>query len=388
MELVNWQSVLTEHQVHTLAALQRLPGVTLTVVVGREELPERKSQGWTKPDWGHLNVVLLDHASWFRAGTAVIRAHPSAVHLFNGLWADRRIFLLLLYALWRRRKIGLVTEPYSDTVDGYLSDQHKAKGWVLSQVRSFIYGAAGKLLGKKIGPVFAISPKAVRQFEKVGFPARNIYPFGYFVPAHPYGAADRNMGLDGELRLVFVGALIARKGVDVLFQMASFCREKNIPIRLDIYGPGESDLPFPELPNMHYCGVIPFGQAQEVIARYDVLIVPSRYDGWGVVVNEALQQGVPVLASSNAGASALVSQSGAGAVFDPGNMPGLVELIESLANDRTIIVGWKKKAWAYAGKLAPEIAASYMLECIEANLSGTGKPPCPWYSMDEDATFN
>ena len=47
MELVNWQSVLTEHQVHTLAALQRLPGVTLTVIVGREELPERKSQGWT-----------------------------------------------------------------------------------------------------------------------------------------------------------------------------------------------------------------------------------------------------------------------------------------------------------------------------------------------------
>ncbi len=386
MKIISWQAVLTEHQVHLLRALGKMPGTRLKVVTAVEELAERKQQGWAKPDWSDLEVTVLHCRGWLATGMELIRDNPDAVHLFSGLWASRRFFLLLLYAVWKRRMVGLVVEPYGDTQDGYLADHGKLKGWLLTKLRPLCYGIAGKFLGKRIAPIFGISPKAVKQFGKAGFLVRNIYPFGYFIPTqqHQVGAAQPDP--EGVLRLVFVGALISRKGIDTIARVASLCQERNILIRLDVYGPGRPDSQLAISPNINYCGIIPFGQAQKVMVYYDLLIVPSRYDGWGVVVNEALQQGVPVLASSKAGASALVAQSGAGSVFDPNNMTALVELVESLANDRTIIVGWKKKARAYADKLAPEIAASYMLECIEANLRGAGKPPCPWYLMDEYAT--
>lgn len=387
MKIVSWQVVFTEHQVHLLRALGKTPGTNLKVVTAYEELEERKAQGWSKPDLDGLDVIPLSRGNWFLTGLSLIKDNPDAVHLFNGLWADGRLFLLLLYAVWKNRKVGLVTEPFGDTQDGYLSDQIKIKGWLLAKLRPLCYGIAGKLLGERVAPIFAISPKAFVQFVQAGFLERNIYPFGYFIPAHQHSGGAIQADPKGILRIIFVGALISRKGIDIIARVASLCHEKNIPVRFDVYGPGKPDSLLAESPNVRYCGTIPFGRAQEVIADYDLLIVPSRYDGWGVVVNEALQQGVPVLASKNAGASALVAKSGAGAIFNPESIVELSEIIETLVKDRTIIADWKKNAREFAGMLVPEIAASYLLECIDAYLSGAEKPWCPWYSMDEYAAF-
>ena len=388
MKIVSWQVVLTEHQVHLLRALGKTPGTNLKVVTAHEELAERKEQGWNKPDWGGLDVIQLNREKWLLTGMSLIKNNPDAMHLFSGLWADRRLFLLLIYAVGKRRKVGLVTEPFGDTQDGYLTNQTKLKGWLLAKLRPFCYGIAGKLLGGRVAPIFAISPKAFGQFVRAGFLERNIYPFGYFIPVHRHGVGAAQADPKGVLRIIFVGALITRKGVDIIFRAASLCHEKNIPVRFDVYGPGKLDSQLADAPNVRYCGAIPFGRAQEVIAAYDLLIVPSRYDGWGVVVNEALQQGVPVLASKNAGASALVAKSGAGAIFDPECVEALSAIIESLGNDKTMVIDWKRKAREFADCLEPGIAATYLLACIDAYLSGTRKPPCPWYSVDEYAPFH
>lgn len=382
MKIVSWQVSLTEHQVHLLRALGKALGKNLKVATICEELEERRAQGWIKPDLSNLDVILLNSCNWPLVGISLINQNPDSVHLFSGLWADKRLFLLLLYAVWKKRKVGLVTEPFGDTNDGYLADQIKIKGWFLAVVRPFLYGVAGKLLGKRVAPVFAISPKACNQFNRAGFLERNIYPFGYFVPIQQGGDRVSPIDHEGILRLIFVGALISRKGVDTIMRVAAFCYERNIPVMFDVYGPGNADLLLP-YSNIQYHGIIPFGQAQKVIANYDALIVPSVYDGWGVVVNEALQQGVPVLVSKHAGASALVEKSGAGTLFDPERITELGKLIESLIKNRSIIDGWKRNAQAFSAVLAPEIAAAYLLECTEAYLHGANKPSCPWYSIDE-----
>jgi glycosyltransferase involved in cell wall biosynthesis len=387
MKIISWQAVFTEHQVHLLRALGKIPGTSLQVETALEELAERKQQGWVKPDWTDMEVTILRNGGWLLTGMRLIRENPDAVHLFSGLWASRRFFLLFLYAIWKGSKVGLLVEPYGDTKDGYLIDQGKLKGWMLTKLRPLCYRIAGLLLGKHISPIFAISPKAVKQFERAGFEAKNIYPFGYFVPIQQYQKDLKSPKVDNILRIAFVGTLISTKGIDIILDLASQCDKKNILVKFDIYGPGDSSCLLNASSNINYRGSIVFGQSQRVMANYDLLIVPSKYDGWGVVVNEALLQGVPVLASSKVGASALIAQSGAGTIFDPDNIPALTNIIQSLIKDRTILKNWALNARLYAEKLSPNTAATYMMACIQASLLGTEKPSCPWYSLSTYEEF-
>jgi len=56
MKIVTWQSVLTEHQVHTLRALQTIVGEPIEFVLGVRELAERRDQGWRKPTLDELSI--------------------------------------------------------------------------------------------------------------------------------------------------------------------------------------------------------------------------------------------------------------------------------------------------------------------------------------------
>ena len=65
-----------------------------------------------------------------------------------------------------------------------------------------------------------------------------------------------------------------------------------------------------------YKGIIPFGEAPKYMSNYDILVLPSRFDGWGVVVNEAIIARIPVLCSSNVGASGMIKLYECGLIFE------------------------------------------------------------------------
>jgi len=374
--------------VHLLRALQKHPSIIkLDIVVATAELAARKQQGWVKPDISDLNVTIVDNLSWIAVGRRLIRDNPDAIHLFGGLWASRRFFLILLYAVCKKRFIGLIVEPYIDTKDGYLDNDGFFSGWMYSKLRPIIYSISGWALGTRINLIFTISIKAINQFKKIGFQAGGIYPFGYFVPTLPKQKNAIEHDTEGVLKLVFVGALIPRKGIEYIKELAVLCHKKGVLISIDVYGPGNPKSLLNVSPILNYCGLIPFGQAQEVMKNYDLLILPSKFDGWGVVVNEALQSGLPILISKNAGASTLVVTSGAGIIFNPNNLLELIASIEVLIKDRSVITDWKEKARNYSVNLTPEIAASYMFECIENSMSRAEKPACLWYLAHEQSAL-
>ena len=88
------------------------------------------------------------------------------------------------------------------------------------------------------------------------------------------------------LRLIFVGALLKRKGLDVAVNAIHILNQQGIKVTLDVYGSGDPRSFIPkDLDNVTYKGVIATEKAQGVIAQYDALLLPSRHDGWGVVVN-------------------------------------------------------------------------------------------------------
>jgi glycosyltransferase involved in cell wall biosynthesis len=383
MKIIFWLSVLTDHQIFFIRALEKIPGVSVKIMAASEELSERALQGWVKPNTQGLDFIVINYANWPLFAHKLIRDYPDAYNIFGGLWASQRFFLVLLYALWKKKKVGLIAEPFSRLKDGYFSD-HKITLTVLrSYLRPLLYKMSGMIFGGRIKSIFAISPLAFEEFEKAHFKPDNIYPFGYFINLnHSYQDLAHHCQSE-VLRIVFIGALIKRKGIDFLIELALLCYKKNISVEFDIYGPGNPSCVANISPNLNFCGLIPFGGSAQVLMNYDLLIVPSKYDGWGVVVNEALQSGIPILASMNAGASSIVHQSGAGIVFDPNNILSLIISLQSLSENQEIIKEWKIKAKTFSNKLAPEIAAGYFFECLKSSVNHTIKPECPWYSVSE-----
>ena len=113
-----------------------------------------------------------------------------------------------------------------------------------------------------------------------------------------------------------------------------------------------------------------------MIAKYDALVLPSRHDGWGVVVNEALLQGVPVIVSDHVGAKCLVELSSrAGLVFRCDEVDDLISKIRRFVFDSDLRDDMRKSAADIGERILPENAASYMYDVLNYYYQKKGRRP-------------
>ena len=382
MKLVSWQPVLTDHQSYTFRELQKIAGEPIQFVVGAEEDPQRAASGWAKPNLDDLAVTFLPGKRWWSAGIEILKQTPEAVHLFNSMWGDRRFLPLFAYAQFRGHLTGLVTEPYSDVTVGYLSDRSRLNSLVRFWLRPLVYRAAGAAFSSRTAGVFAISQKAVDQFSSAGFSKTKLFPFGYFVPRTSDGGLDGRKAKvrNAPFRIIYVGSMIARKNVRSLVRAVEQLVDAGRDIVLDLYGNGHGNRIGSRSDRINWRGPIPFGSAQSVIRDYDALVLPSIFDGWGVVVNEAILSGVPVICSAQAGASSIVSAWGCGRTFDATNLRSLTFALDSLIGDESAWTDARNAVLKVSPTIEPSVAAKYVYGCL---LYMTGKvpvpPACPWY---------
>jgi glycosyltransferase involved in cell wall biosynthesis len=107
--------------------------------------------------------------------------------------------------------------------------------------------------------------------------------------------------------LLYVGQLIARKGVDLLLNAAATLQKQGREFSLLLVGSGpdkqileqrSKDL---QLNHVHFRTSVPPDQMPSVYRCGDALVFPTLEDPWGLVVNEAMLSGLPVLCSRYAG---------------------------------------------------------------------------------------
>jgi glycosyltransferase involved in cell wall biosynthesis len=269
-------------------------------------------------------------------------------------------------ALAMRARVFLISEPYSPISAGYLEDRNRLVNWLKAQLRPMIYRCYGLLIRRRIAGVFAISPLAASQYSNLGIPSEDIFPFGYFVPRMS-NARPKQISMvkaRSGLRLVFVGSLTSTKGVDVVIEAVNSLDREGTAIMLDAFGPGDpSRYQFDNVAT-RYRGTFPFGTAQNLIAEYDALVLPSRYDGWGVVVNEALMAGVPVVCSDCVGAGVVVEAWGCGATFASEDVSALKVKLRELALDPNRLARMSAAARAAGDSLDPALAGRFMYDSI------------------------
>jgi glycosyltransferase involved in cell wall biosynthesis len=138
-------------------------------------------------------------------------------------------------------------------------------------------------------------------------------------------------------RFLFSGSFIERKGVDLLATAFARLAKQRAEVSLSFMGAGELESMLRQ--HLAACAdrvsFLGFQHWNELPQRYweaDVLCVPSRYDGWGLVVPEGLAAGLPVIASDRVGAAVDLLQPGHnGWIFRAGDADQLYHTMERAA---------------------------------------------------------
>lgn len=165
-------------------------------------------------------------------------------------------------------------------------------------------------------PIWGIGKFAVEGYRREFGPGRAYFNLPYFSDLERFGSAGARRS--SERVFLFCGSLIARKGVDLLarafVRLAAEFREV-IDVRLKIAGDGELRQSLAQTlrtvsDRVEFTGFKDWDELPELYSSVDVLCVPSRYDGWGLVVPEGLASGLPVIASDRMGAALEFVQTG------------------------------------------------------------------------------
>lgn len=143
------------------------------------------------------------------------------------------------------------------------------------------------------------------------------------------------------LRIVQIGRLYyPKKGQDLMLQALAQCRKAGLSINLTLMGGvyDYSEQSYRHLQqlvktlNLQDCVNFLVNQSHvpEVLRQVDLFVLPSRYEGLGLVVLEAMAAGVPVIASNVDGPAELIRHGQNGLLFESGNVRSLVQGIQQL----------------------------------------------------------
>jgi glycosyltransferase involved in cell wall biosynthesis len=143
-------------------------------------------------------------------------------------------------------------------------------------------------------------------------------------PKHDSTAAS--LGKDGK-NLLFVGRLDEQKGIDVLCESMRLLAD----YRLTVVGEriiSSSPTGMKAQSNIDFLGWQSKDVIRQLMLNHDILVVPSRWEGFGLVAAEALSCGIPVVASNVGGLPELVLPGRTGVLVEPGNPISLAEGIK------------------------------------------------------------
>lgn len=155
-------------------------------------------------------------------------------------------------------------------------------------------------------PIWGIGQFAIDGYREEFGSERTYFNLPYFSDLQRFNVTGREEGR--ERTFLFSGSLIRRKGVDLLARAFVRLAREIGNVRLRIVGDGELRQSLEQTLRSvsERVQVVGFRDWSELPAEYakaDVLCVPSRYDGWGLVVPEGLAAGLPVIATDRMGAA-------------------------------------------------------------------------------------
>lgn len=219
--------------------------------------------------------------------------------------------------------------------------------WLRAKLQDPICDASG---------VAAIGKWAVERYAEL-FPGKPLFNIPYFCDLTPYEAARAFVaGKESqEVEILFSGQLIDRKGVDVLLAAFARAASGNPRLRLRLLGSGPEKARYLSLvpqelsTRVEFMGHVEPAELPAVFAQASIFCLPSRHDGWGVVINEALGAGLPIIVSNSVGAGHdLVRDGHNGIITSTEDVDALADAISRLGGDSALRAEMARRSQAMA----------------------------------------
>jgi len=169
-----------------------------------------------------------------------------------------------------------------------------------------------------------------------------VVPHG--IDPGPWGSCGRSVRRRSESPLVlFVGRLDRRKGIHDLLASWEAVSDRFPSARLAIVGDDHTGAPTclaarwlapsTAVGSIHFCGWAGRNELARWYRRADILVVPSRYEPFGMVVLEGMLHGLAVVASATGGPSEILVDGETSILFPPGDAEALTLALLELLDD-------------------------------------------------------
>lgn len=193
--------------------------------------------------------------------------------------------------------------------------------------------------------VITCSPTAAQSYIDAGVAEEKVQPvlLGAELPNHIDVTWQQH---DKPLHFVFAGTLSETKSVNDILKACEGLIKNNLPFSISFVGGASSDYisRINKIKNCSYIGKVSQTELYQILANSDCLLLPSKFDSFGMVVAEAMACGTPVIVSTKTGSKAIIEQfPGSGWIIEP-DEKAIYHAMQFCINNRSEVFNARKSA--------------------------------------------
>lgn len=335
--------------------------------------PMERDRSWVV-DWGSLDVV-VQRTLTFRPQTRDMfgLARRGEVHVpYDSLeqlrrWAPDVVISGELGARSLQAAAYCMLRPDVPLLIWATLSEHTEKAWGVLRRK------LRQVILRRADGVLVNGESGARYIRGFGLQDRNIFRINQPVDIDMFNAIPRQRPSTMCTRLLYCGMLAEHKGVrHFATQLAAWARV-NPSRKIEMWWLGDGalrpwleDQALPGNLSQLFCGAVQYGEVARFYAQCDALVLPSMRDEWGLVVNEALASGLPVLGSIYSQAvEELVEEGRTGWLFDPLLDASTFAALDRMFATTPIGTAWMRDATRRRiSTLTPASAAERIAEAI------------------------
>ena len=357
VKIAFWSPNPNPHFAPLFHALRKL-SVDLRVFYLRSPTDQRLALGWSPaldPEFetivGSLPALESRCPDW-----------ETRVHIVPGF--GETLYLKLAYKL-SKNKI-----PWA-----ILSEAPSKESFVRYHLRKPLRRVIGYVVRRWAIGAFAISRLAELEYLSWGIPSEKIVTFPYTpvlkAPPHQPASAPSQRN-----DFIYVGRLVELKRVDLLIRAfpsaAESTGDSNSKLLIFGTGPFESSLralaaKLGAQDRINFKGLVHQAEIAKIYRAPGVLILPSREDGWGAVVNEAAQAGLALIASTGCGAAYHLIDPGVnGFRFESGCEASLAACIAAYMKNSSLSEAHGEKSKRLWRSFSPDTQAERLILAVSS----------------------
>lgn len=254
---------------------------------------------------------------------------PSLHHLAGATWRMIDAFrpdIVHLHSTFAGAIVRPLLIPARRRFRSRLATVYSAHGFAFqitgSQRRQDGVAAIERYLSRLTDKIINLSDAEKVECIERGLPSHKLVRIYNGVATEPAGIAPTTWE-DPRLKVFFIGRFDRQKGLDILIEAARMAPDQ-ISVRCAGTGVVDSDLKLSLPENVRALGWLSEEQIAGQLAQADILVVPSRWEGFGLAAIEAMRAGLPVVASRVGGLPEVVDDKVTGRLVPPEDTAALL----------------------------------------------------------------